>query len=577
MKKLYQVLWGALFLIIAGGRMARSEQVFFDRVGETSSTIEYINVQIPIDLLAAKETLKSLCRAIEDAHKRFPDYKEAEDHYANKFFGSRCQSLLERVERLINLRHTLPKTKRERRELVTLFTLLVAAIAVSYGIYKLEELTAIPNNANTVKAGKESLDAIGLINGGLETVANSVEDFSRQAADFYFDTKQAEYQAHLLDAAQHHVEALENTMQFSLMGRIHISTLGLIDTDTVAAEISRYSSGTGLLPLAKFPTDWLQHEASFLATSAGFDIFLHIPMVRRTAAMTMYRHVPLPMPLDHDLELEVNPDIDFLAISGDGSFYKTMSAAELNMCRKIGDQHICDHQNVVRKAPKSIESVTVDDDVCAWALFLRKFDYAKKACDAHIKMRSSQAYQLSANMFLLYNHEPEVVRISCRNSSSDVTRNLEVNEATKLPLPAGCQAETSEFIMHASDAGFIAPDERFTRHWSWKEYAEAFTKDIDLHRLKKVSIQGIEAINRQTRIHVSEARNMLNSLEEQEHLNLFSLLHSSSIIFIVLGIIAYIIWNKCCNNPQTQPQIIQAVPSCPNPPGYTRNISYTAK
>jgi hypothetical protein len=552
------------------GRISKGEEVFFDKVGETSSAIEYANVQIPIDLLAAEASLKALCAALLDEHKHNKGRKELEEHYAHKFAMQRCNTLVHRVTSLLNLTKSLPSPDhRNKRALFTIFAILIATVAVSYGVYKVGELIGMNNKANTLLAHQESLDAIGTNSMGIESLAHSVEEFSKNAADYYFDMRLAQFTDHLLNNAESHVRALENTVQTAFLRRVHLDTLTIVNTTRVATDMDEYAQRIGAVPLARFPTDWLQHETSFKATGNGFDIFLHVPLVQPNSAMTVYRHVPLPMAIDEDLELEVNPMIDFLAISNDGKFFKTLSSAQLNLCRKIADHFVCNHQNVVRKAPETLDSVEIDDGICAWSLFLRKFDFAKKACNAHIKSRSSKAFQLSANAFLLYNHKPEVVAITCRNHSTDIKRNLQVHKATKIPLPAGCSAETEEFVLHASDAGFLAPDDRFTRHWNWKGYADAFVADIDLDRLKTANIDGVNAFAHSTRMHVSTARRILKDIEFKERNSIITWLNSGSIFSIIVIIaIVYIAFKFCKTGGETNnnylPAYSAAPPNAPN-------------
>jgi hypothetical protein len=191
-------------------------------------------------------------------------------------------------------------------------------------------------------------------------------------------------------------------------------------------------------------------------------------------------HQTLPIPLRDHLYLHLGPsDYTHLSISADGKFFRTMTLAQFNTCRTIGEFHLCNRRLVVRKSPDrdAILPVHKDPELCIFALFQWHFALAIAVCEIIIGVQTTAMQMVGPNIFASYAADPHQGTITCQgdaNPSGPTTTTFTVDSAQQITLPFGSVAETDTHV-------FAAADNSFSR--DVHEYLVAYRWLFDVHDL----------------------------------------------------------------------------------------------
>jgi hypothetical protein len=216
----------------------------------------------------------------------------------------------------------------------------------------------------------------------------------------------------------------------------------------------------GLIPVSKHFSDYLQYPACFIQSKTGFTVMVHVPLINPDSAMTLYMHHTFPIPLQDHLYLHLGPsDYTHHALSADGKFFRTMTLAQFNTCRTIGEFHLCDRGLVVRKSPDkdAIPPVYKDPELCIFALFQRRFELAIAVCETIIGVQTTAMQMVGRNIFASYAADPHQGTITCKgesNPSGPTITTFTVDSAQQITLPFGCVSETDTHIFAAAKNSF---------------------------------------------------------------------------------------------------------------------------
>ena len=458
---------------------AKRPEVLFYKVGETSSSIEYANVGLSVDTEGLRQHVYNLCRTIDDLKekRKHPKNSIAAQKIEHKII--RCKGLFHRVNNIHLLRSTLPSGSSKfkyKRAIFTFFVLAILAAVVggaAYGIYRNEELKNMSGNINTLTAIEaDHLEASQRMDGDHKYLARAVKHLMTNIAWDRGNTETSEIDRHVLDAAEERIKIVEDTIQSAFSNRIHVSTLRLFNQTFAAEQLIEHASKRSLIPLAKFRSDWMQQEASFIMTKTGFKIFLHIPLMPQDGGMFIFQHVKLPIDLGDGYDLNINLDYKYLAVNGDESLFRLMTDTDLNNCNQRGSFFSCPLHNILSVAPnkKHIAKQTNlehDSAICMWALYAHLYAVARQSCRFTVATSRPAVIQLAPTKFIIYNKISHEGRITCSNLSLTTKRSFPAHQISVLDLPAGCTARTETHHFTASDAGFSVDMDMYTKSYTW--------------------------------------------------------------------------------------------------------------
>ena len=588
-----------IFLYLAQLLQAKRPEVLFYKLGETSSSIEYANVGLTVDTVSLRVHVYNICANIRDLkHKR--------NHWANSNEAQRmehklirCNGLLRRVDNINSLRANLPNTRNRRykRAIFTFFVLAILAAVVggaAYGIYRNEELKNMSGNINTLTAIEaDHLQASQRMDGDHKYLARVVKQLANNIAQDTGNAETAQLDKHALDAAEDRIKIIEDTIQAAFTKRIHVSTLRLFNQTIAANHLESHAASRGLIPLAKFRSDWMQQEASFIMTTTGFQIFLHIPLMPEDGGMFIFQHVKLPIDLGDGFDLNIKSEYNYLAVNGDETLFRPMTESDLNKCNQRGSFFACPMHNILSVAPekKAItkqSNLEHDAATCIWSLYAHLYSVARKTCRFSVATTRPAVIQLAPTRFLLYNKVSHEGRITCSNTSLSTKRSFPAHQISIVDLPAGCSARTDTHQFTSSDAGFSVDMDKYTKSYTWPEDQTITEEPFDVKRYRKLADMADQVITPEkgTDWHALERRITQLKREEEKESNPWTVISKwagttigSTALAIMLIMLVYFL---LCKNQNAQNQPAPAptmstvyVPQPTAPPAYNNSVYNT--
>ena len=290
----------------------------------------------------------------------------------------------------------------------------------------------------------------------------------------------------LLDAVEKRLDMFDDAISAGLMGRVSASLFLQVDLPRTAAEVERRARTTGMMPLAAHASDWIQFEATLIATNKGFDIVLHVPMVDRSSIMHIYRFHPLPIPLEHGLHLAIDTaPYTHVAVDKENFFFRAFTLAELNACRSIGLFRLCDLNAAVRSVlgavnGDDIKKGFIDSELCLHALHDMRFDIAALVCRANIGHARSTVRQIGPTTFASYSPKPEKGKVYCTNHTGPPVP-FSTFGLKKITIPFGCWAKTPTHRFAAADDSLTRDgDDAYTVSYTWETPVADFTQGLNV-------------------------------------------------------------------------------------------------
>jgi hypothetical protein len=225
----------------------------------------------------------------------------------------------------------------------------------------------------------------------------------------------------LITAVNRRMEIIMSAFQCAMDQKISVLSFTELHFARTAMKVERNARQAGLIPVSKHFSDYLQYPASFIQSKTGFTVMVHVPLIDPDSARTLYMHHTLRIPLRDHLYLHLGPsDYTHLAVSAEGKFFRTMTLAQFNRCRTIGEFHLCDCGLMVRKSPDkdAIPPVHKDPRLCIFALFQRRFKLAIAVCETIIGVQTTAMQMVGPNIFASYADDPHQGTITCKGDSN---------------------------------------------------------------------------------------------------------------------------------------------------------------
>jgi hypothetical protein len=136
------------------------------------------------------------------------------------------------------------------------------------------------------------------------------------------------------------------------------------------------------------------------------------------SALTIWEHHILPILLEDAFYLNIGPaDYTHIAVTADHKLYRSMTRAEFNTCRRVGEFYLC---VVVTKAPKLDAPPPQWKDLvlCLFALFARQFEQATATCRMSIGGTDAAMRLVAPDAFGSYANKPHRGTVTCRGRNN---------------------------------------------------------------------------------------------------------------------------------------------------------------
>ena len=214
--------------------------------------------------------------------------------------------------------------------------------------------------------------------------------------------------------------------------------------EQIFSDVKGLASKNGLVPVIQTARQLSQMETHFYidpTSKGGAHLILEVPLASENSLFALHRYDSLPISLGPFVHAKIEARNPILAIGGlepsGHPRYVELSSSDLGLCRKLGKVYVCPHLRVVKKP---------NQESCLYALFINDPSAARKACRLSLKpQQSPQVVPVSTDSFLHYSPEPSSYFLRCTNGS--VHHGYHLSNITKISLPHGCIAETSDFVL----------------------------------------------------------------------------------------------------------------------------------
>jgi hypothetical protein len=508
--------------------------VAFLSAGTTVHQLEYANIEFKVDLGETEDAYAHLKKILWvgyqnakkgtfDAHARKNRWHQAERSRL------RTHAIVENMKSTESYRHPNHRGKRFIGAAVAVVILLLGSLAAAsiYGIFSGSEIKSMKYLQNTIStttiksargaaSNTRSLQEMNIYINALDEAIKDKSDHVYAGGSYINNAEFTGAEEQVFAVGDARVAMLECAFSSAIQKHLCPLLLQEINVDHAAAAVDKQASARGLVPVAGFKTDWLQHEVSFVKNDGqrSFTIFLHIPLVAPDSMMNVFKHVHMPLPLGAGFQLTISSPLTHIAINTKGTLFKAMTQADLQDCRQYGTFYACPRGNAVNKAPAAhkhddLEQFSNDPATCLWALHEQKYQIARRTCDHHVGQHRDSVEQLSANDFAVFANKPHQGKITCRDSTLAHSKTVSLEDLTVVSLPAGCTCTTDTHVFSSSDAAFTRDARKWGVQFKWpKTLREQLAQGLDIPAYAPI-FRNITRRSHATTVHLHDAIHQL--------------------------------------------------------------------
>ena len=201
----------------------------------------------------------------------------------------------------------------------------------------------------------------------------------------------------------------------------------IIQLKKEALKSGRTIAVSNLLDLSLLPASYLYN-----ATSRTFHAIVHIPFATQNDQMDLYKYIPTPIKISNDSNLYAsitNQDNTYLAVSSDGSKYKTFSVRDIQECTRFQNQFYC---------PNAIYYKTIRPS-CLVELHKNNLTSIRSLCELTLDNQISDAIRINEASYIIIETQPTELTIRCQHGFYDTQM---IQGVHKIDMISGCTAFT---------------------------------------------------------------------------------------------------------------------------------------
>ena len=479
--------------------------VIFQNVGFTGFTTSYANIRIPMNCSELDAELHRLLSTISSdaidnatraATQKDPKHKLQIQRLATKMKQTTpadrriINGLIRRVETMRTTTTSLKTDGRIHHVQKRFVGLIAAAIAgaiiaaTTTSVFMAAELNNLKGGVNTLMAVSTGLGKGTMSNAAnMEALARIVHKNDEMISNDLRELHLSQNTDWAIQVAQQQTYMMEQVLEAVLDKRVHPLLLAQINLNATAEKVKRLAAKRGLAPMASYASDWLQHQASFVATDDGFDVYLHVPLMATDQSLILYRHLPVPVPVNNEFSVQIDSEYEYLAVSPDHRLFRAMHESDLDSCVKYGRYFACHSGNVLYKA-ESVKDTerAYDFSICSFALYTQDLEAALKHCKRTITPSADTIVQVSATRFVLASKTPHTGFKVCGGKRS----SFHVARMSQVEIEHGCVGESKGHIFAPSDQSFSTEADRWALTFHLPTDPEVLADHLDFATLEKI-------------------------------------------------------------------------------------------
>ena len=399
--------------------------------------------------------------------------------------------------------------EREKRFLGGLFTSLLVSLGVStvFGLMTSQQLAKLGSAVQTLEGRQELLihqieqDSKDIATNriAIKTLADVAQGIAKLTSEAHWTSvgnSAAIIIANELAKVENVLNTFVNIMEAASNHKMHFSVLTQQGAEQALSKIKELAQSRHLYPVITTTQQLAQLDCSYILTSRGFNLVVHVPLANEMSTFVIHRFQPLPIPIGSKVYGILRPDNDIIAI-GDADHkglprFIELSSTDLNLCKKIGGSYICRDSRIFTRPSQP---------TCLYSLFTGNHVKAVSQCHLTLEPKEEdRVVAVSATQFVYYAKKPSSFQYHCYGNSS-VLRGHQLTKFTPINIPLGCMVETKAFILTRQNELFTTAEAlKFKWTLPGVEFLQNDTsiKDLEGAMEKLKDIKGLPKITADT-------------------------------------------------------------------------------
>lgn len=499
---LYLIMSQDLFTFTSARASIKIEDhdVIFTKVGETVVSTKYVQIFLPQNISAIEQEVDQLQNTVrrrmvqETQHGYLSRPRDDRTDFLSdgSRTGTRLYSFLSQVNfqletirgRCTKMRTAFqdlnPHPTKAKRFIITMIVAAIALTATAGAITAGVTWNEISKNreelATLAEATEDVAEATQRLGETPWEIAKLMEKTTHLMEKFTHTARDEEERNALtatVRALERRISTIETGFTAAMAKRLAIQVLNTFDFGKLSKDVKWKAEKLGMIPIARFGSDWTQFETTWLSSEYGFDIITHVPVMDSGAGLDLYRFANIPITIgQEDKQLHVTlhkGEAQYIASDTDRSMFKTMTLADLQQCNVLGNFYMCDTQNVVytNKALTSQKHFTGrDQDFCLFALITYDNEMAVKYCDLSISHPRDTVVMVGPHKFASYYSEGHLGQMRCRDKPHQV-QTVTFQGLQTIEIPPNCHVTTDTAKFEPSDNIYSRHEHTWQVSYKW--------------------------------------------------------------------------------------------------------------
>ena len=491
--------------------------------------------------------------------KRFVNKAAATNNAAKDTQDTTLHSIHQTLSEAVTPEDANTSRAIQKRELLTAIILGIGAGIAAFGIaatvsssFQKEELAEIAYATNDLNsAQRQAANTLLNVGAAQHDMARLINGLARGHVNGYATIKLTNRIHIVVDELERRVETAEAVLEQAGRSKVSLKLLQQFDLHGSALYVAKEAEKRGLIPLAMHASDWLALQASFVETDNGFDVLLHVPIIKPRSLLAIYKNARVPVPAGDGLHMAIGGDrLQYIAVSTDRQSFKAFTEDDWQQCQQLGTFQLCDFGHTLRIVPHEPPRHK-DEGLCIFYLLTRNFKAASITCDVFIGQQTEILQRTGPREFLSYTHDPIEARMDCEGNSNAFNHHLSFTllGSQKITLPPNCWVTTPTHTFASADAGFLDRS-HLSVTYAWPLPIEELTQGLNTSQFSQLIQESSQLMHRTNDSRMIPLTHAVRALHDvpttQTHMWMASGILAGIVAILVLIVVCYCCRKKGC-------------------------------
>ena len=442
----------------------------------------------------------------------------------------------------------------QKRELFTAIIIGIGAGIAAFGIaatvsssFQKEELAEISHATNDLNsAQRQAANTLLNVGAAQHDMARLINGLAKGHVNGYATIKLTNRIHIVVDELERRVETAESVLENAGRSKVSLKLLQQFDLHGSALYVAKEAEKRGLIPLAMHASDWLALQASFVETDTGFDVLLHVPIIKPRSLLAIYKNARVPIPAGDGLHMAIGGDrLQYIAVSTDRQAFKAFTEDDWQQCQQLGTFQLCDFGHTLRNVPHGLPRHK-DEGLCLFYLLTRNFKAASIACDIFIGQQTEILQRTGPREFLSYTHDPIEARMDCEGNSNAFNHHLAftLSGSQKITLPPNCWVTTPSHTFASADAGFLDRS-HLSVTYAWPLPIEELTQGLNTSQFSQLIQESSQLMHRTNNSRMIPLTHAVRALHDVMTTSTHMWM-ASGILAGIVAILVFVVVCYCC-------------------------------